>query len=376
MFFKEVIGQQSVKERLIGMVSEQKVSHALLFSGPQGSGLLPMALAFSQYINCQNPGAQDSCGVCPACKKIAKLVHPDLHFVFPIYKKKGVTKPLCEDFLDQWREFVAVTPYFTDHEWFSYLDAENAQGKIYTEEGNEIIRKLSLKSFEGKYKIMIIWQPEKMHAFAANKLLKILEEPPLNTLFILVSHNPAGVLPTILSRTQQLKLPPLSDEVIESVMQNQFGASAEQAHSVARISAGNFIKAREAMEEGEEKQFFFNTFTKLMRITYSRNLVEMLQWVDATAGMPREQVKKLLSYTIDMLRESYISNFDLAELIYASPAEDAFIDKFKPFVTDKNVESMVTEISLALSHIEQNGHLKLVLFDMSLKLSDFFYLSR
>ncbi len=372
MLFKDVIGQLSVKERLIRMVTEQKVSHALLFSGPQGAGLLPMALAFAQYLNCHHPGADDSCGVCPACIKSAKLVHPDLHFVFPIFKKKDSEKPVCDDFIDNWREFVPANPYFTDHEWFSFLNAEKAQGKIYTNEGGEIIRKLSLKTFEGKYKIMIIWQPEKMHPFAANKLLKILEEPPLNTVFILVSNYPARILPTILSRTQNLEFPSIDDEALKLALKTHFGVSGEQAHMVARIVQGDFIKARDILERGTEKQLFFDTFAKLMRISYSRNLAEMTQWVDGVAGMPREQIKQLLSYVIDMLRESYIANFNLAELVYANPGEDAFISKFKSFVNDKNVQPMVGEISLALAHIEQNGNLKLVLFDMSLKLSDFF----
>ena len=371
MLFKEVIGQQPVKERLIRMVSEQKVSHALLITGPQGAGLFPMALAYSQYLNCHHPGSEDSCGVCPACKKSAKLVHPDLHFVFPIFKNKDSGKPVCDNFIDQWREFVPAHPYFTDHEWFTFLNAEKAQGKIYTNEGAEIIRKLSLKTFEGKYKIMVIWQPEKMHPFAANKLLKILEEPPSKTVFILVSDDPTGVLPTILSRTQQLELPPISDADIETAL-GRDGASAEEAHRVARTVRGNFIKARQILEQGEEKQLFFDTFAKLMRLSYSRNLVEMTQWVDNVAAMPRERIKNLLSYVIEMLRESYIANYDVAELLYASPGEDAFISKFKPFVNDKNVQPMVQEISLALAHIEQNGHLKLVLFDMSLKLSDLF----
>ncbi len=354
------------------MADEEKVSHALLFTGPAGSGLLPMALAFAQYLNCENPQPGDSCGICPSCKKSAKLVHPDLHFVFPIAKKKDEKKPVCNDYMKQWREFVVSSPYFTEHQWYSFLNADRTQGLIYTQEGSEIIRKLSLKSFEGKYKIMVIWLPEKMHPFAANKLLKILEEPPTRTVFILASDYPAGLLTTILSRTQQLILPRIGDHDIEQALKVRFNASDAQARLVARTSEGNFIKACDDLEQGEDSQIIFESFRQLMRAAYSRNLPAMMQWMDATAGKPREQLKNLLSYAVDMLRESFVANFNIAELVYAGPGEEDFIDKFKPFVTDRNVQAMVEEISLALSHIEQNGNSKLVLFDMSLKLSDLF----
>lgn len=374
MMFKNVIGQKPVKEHLISMVKEDRISHAQLFTGPQGAGLMPMALAFAQYVNCQNPGPEDSCGVCPACKKMAKLVHPDFHFVFPVIKRNN-PKPVSTDYLDEWRNFVLQSPYFTDHEWFSFLNAERGQGMIYTQEGNEIIKKLSLKTFEGKYKIMIVWQPEKMHNFAANKLLKILEEPPARTLFILVSDYPAGVLPTILSRTQQLKIPKIDDEAMANGLMETFHVPEEQARSVARISGGNLIKARDVIGNSEEKKFFHDMFANSMRNAYSGKLDEIIKWVDAAAGLPKERLKNMLLYCIDILRESYIANYNIAELVYATPVEDQFISKFKSFVNDRNVEAMVEEYAMALSHIEQNGNIRLVLFDMSMKVSSLFRMS-
>lgn len=374
MMFKDVIGQKPVKKHLISMVKEDRISHAQLFTGPQGAGLMPMALAFAQYVNCQNPGADDSCGVCPACKKMAKLVHPDFHFVFPVIKRNH-PKPVSTDYLDEWRNFVLQSPYFTDHEWFSFLNAERGQGMIYTQEGNEIIKKLSLKNFEGKYKIMIVWQPEKMHNFAANKLLKILEEPPARTLFILVSDYPAGVLPTILSRTQQLKIPKIDDEAMANGLMDVFQVPEEHARSIGRISGGNFIKARDVIGNSEEKQFFHEMFANSMRNAYSGKLDEIIKWVDTASGLPKERLKNMLLYCIDILRESYIANYNIAELVYATPAEDQFISKFKSFVNDRNVENMVEEYSLALSHIEQNGNIRLVLFDMSMKVSSLFRIS-
>ncbi len=375
MLFKDVIGQQPIKKHLISMVQEQRMSHAQIFTGPSGAGLIPMALAFAQYVNCENPGPDDSCGVCPSCRKMGKLIHPDFHFVFPIVKRGSEKSPVCSDWLNEWREFVQKSPYFTIHEWFSFLNAEKSQGMIYTQEGNEIIKKLSLKCFEGKYKIMIVWQPEKMHNYAANKLLKILEEPPARTLFILISDYPAGVLPTILSRAQQLKIPRIDDASMRKGLVEKFDIPEAEAVSVARISGGDFIKAREIVERSDEKQFFHEMFVNFMRFSYKGQLQEIAKWVDALAALPRERLKNLLIYCIGIMRESYIANYNIAELVYATPAERNFVDNFKAFVNDRNVESMVEEFSLALSHIEQNGNARLVLFDMAIKVSSWFRIS-
>ncbi|PRY99777.1 DNA polymerase-3 subunit delta' [Marinilabilia salmonicolor] len=375
MLFKDVVGQKAVKDHLISMVREDRISHAQLFTGPAGAGLMPLALAFAQYVNCHNPGPEDSCGVCPSCKKMAKLIHPDFHFVFPIVKRGSEKNPVCADYLTEWREFVLKSPYFTIHEWFSFLNAEKSQGMIYTQEGNEIIKRLSLKNFEGKYKIMVVWQPEKMHNSAANRLLKILEEPPARTLFILVSDYPAGILPTILSRTQQLKIPRIDDAALTQGLMGTFGVEEAEAKTVARISGGDFVKARDIVGNSEEKQYFNQMFVNFMRFSYKGQLGEIAKWVDELSGLPKERLKNLLLYCIAILRESYIANYDIADLVYATPAENNFIDKFKPFVNDRNVESMVEEFSLALAHIEQNGNIRLVLFDMAIKISSWFRIS-
>jgi DNA polymerase-3 subunit delta' len=374
MLFRDVIGHKYIKNHLVSMVKEDRISHAQLFTGPLGAGLMPLALAFAQYVNCHNPGPDDSCGVCPSCKKMAKLIHPDFHFVYPVIKRNN-PKPVSADYLDEWRNFVLHSPYFTDNEWFSFLNAERGQGMIYTQEGNEIIKTLSLKNFEGKYKIMVVWQPEKMHNFAANKLLKILEEPPARTLFILVSDYPAGVLPTILSRSQQLKIPKIDDDSMSRGLIDQFNVPEEEAHSVARVAGGNYIKARDIIENSEEKHFFYEMFATSMRNAYSGKLDEILKWVDKASTLPKERLKNMLLYCIDILRESYMANYNIAELGYATPVESNFISKFKSFVNDRNVESMVEEYTLGLSHIEQNGNIRLVLFDMSMKVSSLFRVS-
>ncbi|MBZ4675841.1 MAG: polymerase subunit delta [Anaerophaga sp.] len=375
MLFKDIVGQQSVKKHLISMVREERISHAQLFTGPPGAGQIPLALAFAQYVNCKNPGAEDACGECSACKKMSRLVHPDLHFVFPVVKKNSSKPVVSSDYMDEWRRFIIQSPYFNEREWFSFIGAERGQGMIYTQEGNEIIKKLNLKTFEGKYKVMIIWQPEKMHNFAANKLLKILEEPPPRTLFVLVSDYPAGVLPTILSRTQQLKIPKIDEASLAEALKSTFGITREEAETAARISRGNFIEARDIISNSEEKQFFHDMFASAMRNAFSGKLDAINDWVDRAAALPREQLKNLLLYCIDILRESYIANYDIPELVYATPSENKFIGNFKSFVNDRNVQQMVKEYELALAHIEQNGNAKLVLFDMSMKISGLFRLT-
>ncbi|MGM0375406.1 MAG: ATP-binding protein [Bacteroidota bacterium] len=371
MLFSEVIGHKHLKDHLIRMVQEERISHAQLFSGIPGSGPLPLALAFAQYVNCQNPGAADACGVCSECKKMSRLVHPDLHFVFPVVKRKN-RKAISEVYMDEWRQFLSQKSYFTEQEWFGFLDTEKAQGMIYTDESPEIIKKLSFKNYEGKYKIMVVWRPEKMHNSAANRLLKILEEPPPMTLFLLVSESPAAILPTILSRTQQLKVPGIDDESMAGGLKKHFGVSDEEARAATRASQGDFIKAREFLDNSEEKQLFYDKFSSFMRFSYRRNFEKIIEWVDELASMPREQIKSYLEYSIRTLRESYMANFSIKELVFDAPHEHKFISDFSRFVHEGNVEQMVEEYSLALSHIEHNGNMKLVLFDMAVNISSIF----
>ena len=276
MQFKEVIGQHKIKEQLINTVSEQRISHAQLFLGPTGSGKLPLAIAYAQYLNCTDKQEGDSCGTCASCRKYRKLTHPDLHFVFPVVKKKN-RKATSEAYMDEWRDFLTRKTYFTEQEWFGFLDTEKAQGMIYTEESPEIIKKLSFKNYEGKFKIMIVWRPEKMHNSASNRLLKIIEEPPPRTLFLLVSESPASILPTILSRTQQLKVPGIDDESMIDGLKKHFGVTDEGARSATRASQGDFIKAREFLDNSEEKQLFYDKFSNFMRFAFKRNFEKIIE---------------------------------------------------------------------------------------------------
>ena len=222
MFFKDIIGQEEAKRRLIKEAKEGKIAHARLFCGPEGIGKLPLAIAFARYLSCQNPGEDDACGTCPNCIKYNKLAHPDLHFVFPVIKKKN-KDTVSDDYIAEWRAFVGQNPYFNLNMWLEEMGAENQQAQIFVKESDEIVRKLSLKSSQGGYKIMIIWLPEKMNTECSNKLLKLLEEPPTQTIFLLVSENPDMLLATIQSRTQRFSLYGIEEDKIANKLQEQYG---------------------------------------------------------------------------------------------------------------------------------------------------------
>lgn len=367
MLFSEVIGQESVKKHLINSVKEGRVSHAYLLAGVEGSGSLPLAVAFARYLNCLNPGDKDACGTCSSCLKAAKMVHPDIHFVFPVIKKNSHT-PVSDDYISEWRSFFLSNPYFNSAQWFSSIADEKKAGLIYSDESMAIIRKLSLKNFEGKYKVMIIWLPERMNDAGGNKLLKILEEPPENTVFLLVSESPGELLGTILSRTQRIEVPSVDLRIMASELQRRFSLSQEQADALARVSNGNFIKALENVETGTSNADYLQLFAKIMRAAYSRKIFEIVAWVDEIAPMSRDNIKNFLTYAIGMLRDSFIYNFKQPQLIYLSAGEQEFIARFSPFITQENLPRMVEELELAWAHIEQNGNSKIVLFDMAIKL--------
>ncbi len=370
MLFKQVIGQQDIKERLIRMVVENRVSHSMLFTGPEGNGKLAMAIAFAQYLNCLNPTNGDSCGECSSCKKYNKLVHPDLHFVFPVIKTTSEKNPVSDTYISEWRQLVNDNPYFSLTTWLNQIrkEGENKQGAIFTAESSEIIRKLSLKTFEGKFKVMIIWMPEKMNEATANKLLKILEEPTPNTVFILVSNQPDEMISTILSRTQQLKIPAFSDKEISEFLIAKYGISESEALGASKVANGNMIEGMEQVQMSEDNQFFFDSFVQMMRYSYTRKVKEMLIWVEEMSRQPREKQRNFLNYAIKMIRENYIMNFNQRDIVYLTPEQYEWSQKFSPFINDKNALMISEDFALADSHIGQNGNSKVILFDLALKL--------
>ncbi|SMO86969.1 DNA polymerase-3 subunit delta' [Saccharicrinis carchari] len=370
MLFKQVVGQEDTKRRLLRMVQENRVSHSLLFTGPEGNGKLALAIAFAQYLNCLNPTETDSCGACSSCKKYAKLVHPDLHFVFPVIKSNSASNPVSDTFIAPWRQLVNQSPYFDLPTWLNCIrkEGDNKQGAIFTAESSEIIRKLSLKTFEGRHKVMIVWLPEKMNDTTSNKLLKILEEPSHGTVFILVSNKPDDMIGTILSRTQQLKIPAFEQVDIENYLIDKFDISQKEAVGAAKVANGNLIYGRQQVEMSEENEFFFDRFITMMRHSYSRKVSDLLKWVEEMSRQPRERQRNFLNYAINMIRENYIMNFKQDDIVYLTPHQLEWSKKFSPFINDKNAMTIAEDFALADSHIGQNGNSKIVLFDLGLKL--------
>jgi DNA polymerase-3 subunit delta' len=255
MFFSDVTGQEDLKKKLVSSVNSGRIPHAQLFYGPEGSGALPLALAYAQYVACTGEKGKDSCGKCPSCMKFARLAHPDLHFSFPVNTTRKIVKdPVSDDFINEWRELLINNPYFRASGWYNHIGLENKQGLINKKEGDSIVRKLSLKPYESDYKIMVIWLPEKMHSSTANMLLKLIEEPPVNTLFLLVSEDPGQLLPTISSRTQAIKLEAIPDDALEKHMTLKYNLPAGQARDIVRLSGGNYIRALEILETTEENE--------------------------------------------------------------------------------------------------------------------------
>jgi len=367
MQFNSVIGQQAIKNRLIDGVNENRISHALLFSGSEGVGKLAMAIAYAQFINCPHRTDTDSCGTCPSCKKFQKLIHPDLHFVFPVVKTPKFKEPVSDNYIAQWRQQVTSNAYFNLNMWYKAIDVENAQGNIYVHESSEIIRKLNLKTFESEYKIMIIWMAERMNVQCANKLLKMIEEPPPKTLFVLITENEEQILPTIRSRTQLIKFPGIDSRAMYEVVEKMPQSEGKNIEGIAHMAKGNFITALDLLQPNEEKAFYFEQFTSIMRITYKRDWDEMFSWADTLAGIGRERQKSFLNYCMRMVRENFVMNFKRPDLVFLNEKEKGFSERFSPFINERNIIPFSEELEKAYRDIAQNGNPKLIFLDFSLK---------
>ena len=379
MLFSEIIGQQEIKKRFIRTVTEQRIPHAQLLRGPEGVGKLGLAIAYAQYICCENRTETDSCGVCASCVKYRKLAHPDLHFVFPVIKPPGKTSVVCDDFIAEFRAMVLGDLYFGVNEWYAKISGDAKQGMIYGNESEEIIRKLSLKTYESEYKVMIIWLPEKMNLTCSNKLLKILEEPPEKTVFLLVSNEPDHIITTILSRTQHIHIPRLSEnEIVKALLNNdELEVKEDDADYAAHIASGSYLNALAVLNEGDENKQNFERFIMVMRLAWQvgnkkdhASLKTLKKWSDdmAAATMGRERQKNFLSYAQRMTRENFICNLQQPKLNYLTNLEANFSQRFSPFINERNVEDIMTEFALAERHIEQNVNAKMVFFDLTLKI--------
>ena len=367
MQFKDIIGQEATKSRFIQTVNDNRVSHAQLIVGEKGVGKLAMAIAFAQYVSCQNKQANDSCGQCASCKKYQKLVHPDLHFVFPVVKGKGSSNPVSDTYIGNWRKQVLGNPYFDLNDWYTSLGVENAQGMIYSNESSEIIKKLNLKTYESDYKIMIIWLPEKMHVSCANKLLKLIEEPPTKTIFFLVSEEPNRILQTIRSRAQMMKIPRIEKGALSQALKSEYNLSDTELNNLVRLSEGSYRKARILIKNSDENAYNFDRFVSIMRICYARNVLELMTWAEEIGTIGRERQKSFLQYCLKMIRENFILNLKQEEMVFLNGEEMNFSQRFSPFINEDNVWPIADELTKAYNDIERNGNAKIIFLDLSLR---------
>ena len=369
MLFKEIIGQKEIKDKLLRLVRDDRTPHALMLFGPEGTGKLALALAMAQYVACTNRQQEDACGTCPSCIKFGKLVHPDLHFVIPVMKTGNMqSAPISDDFAETWRAAFLADHYLTEGQWYEALGAENKQGMINVRESETIMRKLSFKPYESDYRMVVIWLPEKMNQPAANKLLKLIEEPPEKTLILMATEQTDRILPTILSRTQLIHVPPVSATDLRDGIMKLEVQDPQLVDDVVKRAHGNVSIAFRMLRQDEAEQQNFELFTELMRLCYSRDIIRVNDWVERVAVMGRERQKQLADYSLRMLRESFILGFKQEGLTYLSAKESEFSEKFSPFIHEGNVYALADAFTEAGNHIEANGNPRIILMDLSIRI--------
>ncbi len=371
MQFKDIIGQDLLKSRLVKTVYEDRLSHAWLFFGEEGTGSLPVSLAFASFILCTNRSAGDSCGMCAACKKTSKYIHPDLHFVMPVNRIKAADRDniTSDDLISYWREFLQQNPYGSLIQWYDFIDLDNKQGKIDKEESKKIAAKMSLKSFESDYKILIIWHPEKMNDASANMLLKLLEEPPPMTVFLLICDNPDQLLGTIRSRCIQIKVPRITDADLFAHLSEHHQMEVENANEVTRLAEGNYLKALNIIEEEGDSALFFDNFRELMRSCYKPSIPEIIKHAENLSALTREKQKSFLEYGLRTIRECMALHFEEGDIQFFAQKESKFTRDFSPFVNGANVVGLTNELNYAIRDIERNGNGRIIFLDLGLKLS-------
>lgn len=386
MQFQSVAGQKAVKHQLVNMVQQNRLSHALLFLGKEGNGALQLAIAFAQYIVCKpqpaeidlfamespaQPAAEtqtknDSCGVCPACKKAAELIHPDIHFSYPVIPKKAGDKPISTDFIKEWREFIIQNPYGNIYDWLQYIGAENKQGNITAHECLDIIRKLNLKSFESEFKILIMWMPEFLGK-EGNKLLKLIEEPPPNTLFILVAENEEQILPTILSRTQLVKIPALTNLEVEASLEMNAGVSIEKAQQIAAVAQGNYREALQLLQHADDDWEIM--LREWLNTILRTGPVAQVKWIEETAKIGREKQKQFLKYFTHLLQQSL--RLRLINPINNKPETNNAVDfaqRLNKLCTISQQQAIINELDKAAYYIERNANAKMLFHALSIRI--------
>ncbi len=376
MQFSEILGQEYIKSHLTKSADLGRIPHAQLFVGPEGSGTLPMAIAYAQYLICSNQDGENS-GLNAACNlKFQKTSHPDLHFIYPTVSTDEVkTKPKSIDFITEWRQFLEQNKNGSLFDWYQKLGFKKKQGEIRVDDAQEILKLLALKSFEGGYKIMIIWMADKLNIAASNKLLKLLEEPTDKTVFILISENEEDIIQTIRSRCQVLNFNGLPDRVIAEALISNEKIDSKTALKIAHQSQGNYNKALQLLQPDSESTFFEKWFVDWVRAAFRAKgnaaaIQDLIQWSEQIAGLGRETQKKFLHFCIDMFRQALLLNYQTSSLVYMEPQVEKFkLENFAPFVNGNNINDIFKELSDAMYHIERNGNAKIILTDLSIKLT-------
>ena len=369
MYFHNVIGQDDLKARLTDTARRGIIPHARLFCGRTGSGTFPLALAYARYLNCTDRTDTDACGKCHSCRQYDALAHPDLHFVFPIVADKKRKRTVCDDYLAEWRAMLTEHTYFDLDEWLDRMETAGKQALIYAEESDQMIRKTSLRIYEAQYRVLIVWMPERMHAACANKLLKLIEEPPARTVILMVSDAPDLILGTILSRTQRLDVRPIEADALARALEQRNGLPPDAARRTAHLAHGDLLAAERSMGDDERQRLFLDFFIRIMRNAWKRDVRAMKQTADELAALSREQQRAFLAYCQHLVRENFIRRFRSDDLNYLRPDEAAFSARFSPYVNERNVFDFAAELADAERHIAQNGNAKMIFFDLTLRIT-------
>jgi DNA polymerase-3 subunit delta' len=368
VLFRDIPGLDSLKHTLVHAVQSNHVAHAQLFHGTPGGGHLALALAFATYLVCEDRQPDDACGRCAACVKMRKLAHPDVHHIFPVAVTKAVKETSSDAYLPRWREFVAAQPFGTLSDWLRFIGVEgNRQGVISAEEARNVLRKVTLKAYEAEYKILLIWQPEQLNVTSANALLKILEEPPERTIFLLVTTAADRLLTTILSRTQRVRVPTFSTDEVRGYLQQQVDLDDARARQVAYLSDGNLADALErAREEPNDEHAWFADW---MRALYRADLPTLVKRADEFDAKGKEAQKALLEYGLNVFRDLFLYQNEAAELVRLEGTERTFVENFAKAVRPERLEPMVEELTRAHYHLERNVRAKFIFLDLSLTLA-------
>lgn len=369
MKFSQIPSHDNVKRQLRDMVADRRIPHALLLHGPAGTGKFMLARTFSQYLHCQAPTPEgEPCGVCPSCVQHESFNHVDSLYVFPVVKTEKLKAPVSDDYMTEFKEFVQASPFMDFDRWTGYFEKKNAQPVIYVSESEALEQRLAVTTTVSPYKTVIIWLPEKMNEQTANKLLKLIEEPFADTVFILVSDNASAILPTIYSRCRPIEMKRLSDEAIAGYLTSHLAIDPQDALSMAHIAAGDINAALRAMDATSVSRMFFDYFVRLMRLAYQRDVKGLKEWSAEIAALGREQEVKFYDYARRLIRENFVYNFNVPSLLYLNRTEADFSKKFARFITENNAERIIAEMDRAAADIAGNANGKIVNFDFAIKM--------